>query len=273
MNFNTLVESYLTSIEEGRKLKSDKFSNFEIDTQKLNEMLDNGSFDVFLTAWADHAKYGNVSVEQIKDSIRKVSSEVEEYGIDTYADLKSTVERVTDSVYEDKGMGRKTLVDRLTKAIINLIFHKEYNLVNLDVVSQSRPEPEDEMTGLSEVENAVVEYIDHSEEPVTLDILNKHFSGANTIIDSLVEKKIVSVNPDGVITLVGNLSGLEDLDNDTENPLNADEDVRDTFSRTFRSSGQAEDEYGSSMGDIFNNPESMGGWNKRRYWGRHNPED
>jgi hypothetical protein len=230
MNFNTLVENYLVDLEEGRMQKSDKFSNFEIDTQTLNDKLENGSFDVIITAWSNHSKYGNITTEQLKNVIREVSNNVEEYGISTYEDLKSTVENITDNVYENKGIKRKTLVDRLTKAVINLIFHKEYDLVNLNV-TPVRQDSEDELTGLTEVENAVVDYIEHSEEPVTLDVLNRNFSGADSIVDTLTQKGIVVVNQNGVITLVN--KAFEGELRDGEDPLEADEDVRTSFFKTM----------------------------------------
>jgi len=268
MKFDILVEQHLKLLSEAGVSRSSKFSNIEIDADRLLEKLNAGDFDILINSWANNKKYGNVSEENIKQVIAKLAEDIKTYEISNFEDLKDTVESITDDIYSDKGFRRQSFVARLSSSIAGLVMHKEYELVSVLPPKQERQE-EDALTGLTEVENAVVDYIDHSEEPVTLEILNKHFSGADSIIDTLAQKGIVAVNTQGIITLV-NRTPEGEL-KDKENPLDADEDIRTSFSRSMRQRDQ--DAYDSSMGDIFSNPESMSGWSKKKYWGKYKPED
>jgi hypothetical protein len=128
--------------------------------------------------------------------------------------------------------------------------HKEYELVNVKQPEQKRQE-EDALTGLTEVENAVVDYVEHSEEPVTLDVLKKHFSGADSILDSLAKKGVLAVNLQGIITVVGNT--YEGTLSDKGDPLSSDEDVRSSFSRTMGQGSDDELDYERA----FQDPESV----------------
>jgi hypothetical protein len=235
MKFDILVEQHLKILSEAGVSRTSKYSNIHINADRLLEKLEAGDFDILITSWANNKKYGNVSEENIKEVITKLVDDIKTYEISSFEDLKDTIESIADGIYSDKGFRRQSFVHRLTNSIAGLVMHKEYDLVSVLPPKQEGQE-EDALTGLTEVENAVVDYIEHSEEPVTLDILNKHFSGADSIVETLAEKGIVAVNPQGIITVVSR--AFEGELKSKENPLDADEDVRSSFSRTMGRSNE-----------------------------------
>jgi hypothetical protein len=250
MKFDILVEQHLKLLSEAGVSRSSKFSNIEIDTDRLLEKLNAGDFDILITSWANNKKYGNVSEDDIKQVITKLAEDIKTYEISNFEDLKDTVESIADDIYSDKGFRRQSFVGRLSSSIAGLVMHKEYNLVSVLPPKQERQEA-DALTGLTEVENAVVDYIERSEEPVTLDILNKQFSGADSIIETLAEKGVVAVNPQGIITVVSR--AFEGELKSKENPLDADEDVRTSFSRTMGRNTDDDFDYER----VYQDPESV----------------
>jgi len=273
MKFDILAESILSSlVNEGRLAKKSKYANISVDVDKLTEKLNAGDFEVLIKAWAGSRRYSHLSEDQIKDVIKNVASEIAEYQPSSFEELNSTIESVVDNVYANKGPHRKTYNARLTKSISNLITHKEYGLVSM--VEAPRAEENDyDLEGLTQVESAILEFISNSDTPTNVKEVNMHFSNADDIIDSLIQKGFITRDGD-VLTAsskAGSARLLDTDNNDRENPLDADEDIRTSFSRSMRQRDQ--DEYDSSMGDIFSNPESMSGWSKKKYWGKYKPED
>jgi hypothetical protein len=226
MKFDTLIENYLNVFSEAYVNRSSKYSNIEIDTEKMLEKLNAGDFDILLSTWANNPKYGNISEDVIKKLITDLASDINNYEISSFDDLKETIDSLADSIYENKGIRRQSYVERLTNSIASLVMHKEYELVTAKEPRVEKPE-EDSLTGLTEVENGVVDYIEHSEDPVTIEDLNKNFSNAQDILDSLVNKKIVFIGNDGIITLSGprNIETFEDEDEDFSSELG----LRKTF--------------------------------------------
>jgi hypothetical protein len=250
MKFDILVEQHLKILSEAGVSRSSKFSNIEINSDRLLEKLNAGDFDILITSWANNKKYGNVSEENIKQVITKLAEDIKTYEISSFEELKDTVESIVNDIYADKGFRRHSFVHRLTNSIASLVMHKEYDLVTVHPPEKERQE-EDALTGLTEVENAVVDYIEHSEEPVTLDILNQHFSGADSIIETLAGKGVVAVNTQGIITVVSRT--FEGELKSKENPLDADEDVRSSFSRTMGRNTDDDFDYEK----VYQNPSSV----------------
>lgn len=218
MKFDILVENHLKMLSEAGVSRSSKFSNIEIDADRLLEKLNAGDFDILITTWANNKKYGNISEEKIKEVISKLAEDIKTYDISSFEDLKDTIDSIADDVYSDKGFRRQSFVSRLTSSIAGLVMHKEYELVNVKQPEQKRQE-EDELTGLTEVENAVVDYLEHSEEPQTIEDLDKQFSGADSIVDSLTQKGVVYVDTQGFINLKGASGKMETMEDEDEDSL------------------------------------------------------
>lgn len=273
MKFDILAENILTSlIKEGRLAKNSKFANISVDSEKFAEKLNSGDFEVLIKAWAGSPRYSHLSENQIKEALRNVASEIAEYEPSSFEELNSTIESVIDDVYANKGPHRKTYTARLTKSISNLITHKEYGLVSLGQAPKSE-ENDYDLEGLSQVESAVLDFISNSDTLTTIKDVENQFSNGNDIVNSLIEKGFITRDGD-VLVVSDSEHGaklLDIKDDNEENPLEADDDIGTSFSRSRRENDQ--DAYDSSMGDIFSNPESMGGWSKKNYWGKYTPED
>lgn len=220
MKFDTLVENYLNIFSEAYVNRSSKYSNIEIDANKLIEKLNSGDFDILISSWANNIKYGNVSEEVIKGLINSLAKDIETYEISSFDDLKDTIDSLADDVYANKGMRRQSYVQRLTNSVAGLIMHKEYGLVTAREPRIEKPE-EDALTGLTEVENGVVDYIQQAEEPLTVDDLSKQFSNAQDIVDSLINKNVLYKDNEGFVSLSvpKNIESFEDEDEDISSEL------------------------------------------------------
>jgi hypothetical protein len=259
MKFDTLVENYITTFEEGRLAKSAKYANISINAPLLKQRLADGDFETIISSWAGHPKYGNVSDQTINGVIDKVADDVQEYEISNYDDLRSTIDSIVDGVYADKGPRRKTYTARLTSSILSLITHGEFDLVKTGAAAQREVEGEDESDDNSDVEEVVYNFVAQAEEPSRYDDVVKYITSslskeedeAKYIIDSLVSKGVL--HKEGDLLTAGDDEGfakeLEIEDEPKENdPITGRPHARDEDEDPFRYSPEAESNYRSTTG-------------------------
>ena len=254
MKFDILAESIISSLlEEGRLAKSSKFAHISVDGDKLAEKLNAGDFEILTKGWAGNPRYASLSEEEIKDVIQNVASGITESQPSSFDELRSSVESVVDNVYANKGPNRKTYNARLTKAIVNLITHKEYDLVSIGEAPRTE-EDEYDVEGLSQVESAVLDFITQAEEPTNIKDVETQFANGSTIVDSLVEKGFVNRDGDMLTASGEDGSGkLLDIDDeDEENPLDAEPEVARAFKSTMGNTREYEDDSSddTSMGYV-----------------------
>ncbi len=266
MQFDTLVETFISNlIEEGRTSNISKYSSINIDADKMSNKFAAGDFDILIKSWAGSPRYASLSEEQLKQVMSDVTAEITEMQPRSFDDLRDSVYRVVDKMYENKGARRKTYDERLTKAITNLILHKEYDLVSTGESSGedygNDIEGEDESSfdseNLTEIESAIYEFVKQADSPTSMAEVEAQFANSKDIVDSLIKKGILS--KDGSMLSVkedgDDYTPILDRDEDdfTENPLEADEDIASTFKNTF----------GRSMGDDFEDAGRTPSWRRR----------
>jgi hypothetical protein len=258
MKFDTLVENYITTFEEGRLAKSAKYANISINAPLLKQKLADGDFETIISSWAGHPKYGNVSDQTINGVVDKVADDVQEYEISNYDDLRSTIDSIVDGVYADKGPRRKTYTARLTSSILSLITHGEFDLVKTGAAAQSEVSDEDSDED-SDVEEVVYNFVAQAEEPSQYNdvvhyitsSLSKEENEAKSIIDSLVSKGVL--HREGDLLTAGEEDGfakeLEIEDEPKENdPITGKPPLRDEEEDPFKYSPEAESNYRSTKG-------------------------
>jgi hypothetical protein len=266
MQFDILVETFISNlIEEGRTSNISKYSSINIDADKMSSKLAAGDFDILIKSWAGSPRYASLSEEQLKQVMTDVTTEITEMQPRSFDDLRDSVYRVVDKMYENKGARRKTYDERLTKAITNLILHKEYDLVSTGESSgedyDNDIEGEDESSfdseNLTEIESAIYEFVKQADSPTSMAEVEAQFANSKDIVDSLIKKgflnkegSMLSVKEDG-----DDYTPILDRDEDdfAENPLEADEDITSTFKSTF----------GRSMGDDFEDAGRTPSWRRR----------
>lgn len=261
MKFDKFVNNIMTSlVEEGRMPKSSKFSNINVDTKKLSEKLSSGDFDVLLKGWSDNSRYGNISETELTDTLSKVSSKIETYQPSSLSDLNGAISSVADELYATKGPRRKTFTERLTKAISNLILHKEYGLVTVGSgIASSQDEDDEEIStmkkntseydveGMSERESAIYEFIKQSDNPTTKQEIESQFPQSLDVVNGLIRKGFITKENDTYsaktetdYTPVLDINDEEEIE---EDPFEVDPDARSTFKQTFGDTRSDEGEW------------------------------
>lgn len=254
MKFDVLAESIISSlVNEGRLAKASKFANISVDADKLAEKLDAGDFEILTKGWAGNPRYASLSEDEIKDVIKNVATQIAEYQPSSYQDLNSTIEGVVDNVYANKGPNRKTYNARLTKAIANLITHKEYGLISIGEAPKTQ-ENEYDIEGLSQVESAVLDFITQADVPTNIKDVEAQFANGSDIVDSLVEKGFVKREGD-ILTASDSEEGgkvLDVEDEDEEDPLEAEPDVARAYRSTVGNTRSYDDDSSddTSMGYV-----------------------
>ena len=254
MKFDVLAESIISSmVNEGRLPKSSKYSNISVDADKLVEKLNAGDFEILTKGWAGNPRYAGLSEDEIKEVIQNVASEIGQYEPSSFDELNSTVEGVVDNVYANKGPNRKTYNARLTKAIVNLITHKEYGLVTIGEAPKAQ-ENEYDVEGLSQVESAVLDFITQADVPTTIKDIESQFANGSNVVDSLIEKGFVKRDGDTIVPSDAQEGGrvLDTEDEDEEDPLEVEPDIARTYRSTVGSSRSYDDDEGGdgSMGYV-----------------------
>ena len=180
MRFNVLAESIISDmLSEGRMSKVSKYSSIGVDTEKMLEKLNAGDFDIILKSWVGSPRYAGLTEEEIRSIVSGVVSNITENNPSSFDELSDSIMSVVDRAYQDKGPRRKTYNERLTKAIRNLILHKEYELIkngesnSIDTSSESEEMSDDQkpvfdIEGLTSIESAVYEFIKQADNPTSI---------------------------------------------------------------------------------------------------------
>jgi hypothetical protein len=261
MRFNVLAESIINDmVSEGRMSKVSKYSSIGVDAEKMLEKLNAGDFDIILKSWVGSPRYAGLTEEEIRNIVSGVVSNIAETNPSSFDELSDSIMNVVDKAYQDKGPRRKTYDDRLTKAIRNLILHKEYDLIktgdsnSIDTSSESEEmsdeqKPTFDIEGLTSIESAVYEFIKQADNPTSISELSETFDDPEGITASLLQKGLIKKEGSNFVASEdSDMTNILDTDDDfEENPLEADSDVASTFKDTFGRQGS--EEYGDA-GDM-----------------------
>jgi hypothetical protein len=261
MRFNVLAESIINDmVSEGRMSKVSKYSSIGVDTEKMLEKFNAGDFDIILKSWVGSPRYAGLTEEEIRNIVSGVVSNIAETNPSSFDELSDSIMNVVDKAYQDKGPRRKTYDDRLTKAIRNLILHKEYDLIktgesnSIDTSSDSEEmsdeqKPTFDVEGLTSIESAVYEFIKQADNPTSISELSETFDDPESITASLLQKGLIKKEGNNFVASEdSDMTNILDTDDDfEENPLEADSDVASTFKDTFGRQGS--EEYGDA-GDL-----------------------
>ena len=250
MKFDILVENIIKDlVTEGRTPKSLKYANIRVDSDKMLEKLNAGDFDIILQSWEGTPRYGNLSKETLKDVVAKVAENIKEMEPNSFSELRDNIESVVDQFYINKGPKRKTYDERLTKAVTNLILHKEYELVSSAEPTISHEEEEEkshDIENLSNIESAVYEFVSKADGPTTEQEIEAQFPQSKTIVDSLIEKGFLEKFDDKITAKEKGVDEVPLLDiedeDEEEDPLNIDSDITSTFKNTFGKSRESDEE-------------------------------
>lgn len=253
MKFDNLVESFINGlVNEGRTSNISKYSYINVDADKMLNKLHSGDFDILIKSWAGSPRYAGLSEEELNDVMADVTSEISEMKPDSFDDLRSTIFNAVDKVYQNKGARRKTYDERLTKAITNLIIHKEYGLISTEKPEdyeedgQGKEKAEYDIEGLSPAESDIYEFIKQADEPTSTVEIQQQFPNSQDIVDSLISKGFIE--KEGNIFSVKEKEGadltMEPEEDFEENPLEADEDVASTFKSTFGRNNEEDEDAG-----------------------------
>lgn len=206
MNFDTLAESIISSltvVEEGRLKKDYKYSNISVNADKLLSKLHAGDFEPLIKSWSDHSRYGSLTQQQVTDVIDKVGQEIKEMEPASYSELRGAIQAVADEAYRDKGPRRKTFIERLTKAISNLITHKEYDLVSVGTGTPTLEvddQAEEEGSEMSKLETAIYNFVDQSETPTTAQEIEAQFPASQDTVEAMVSKGLLNKQGDAFVS-------------------------------------------------------------------------
>jgi hypothetical protein len=261
MRFNVLAESIISDmLSEGRMSKVSKYSSIGVDSEKMLEKFKAGDFDIILKSWVGSPRYAGLTEEEIRNILSGVISSITERNPSSFDELSDSIMSVVDNAYQDKGPRRKTYNERLTKAIRNLILHKEYDLIktgestSIDDSLESEEESDEQkptfdIEGLSQIESAVYEFIKQADNPTSISELSETFDDPESVTNSLIQKGLIKREGSNFVTAEdSDMTNILDTDDDFEgNPLEADSDVASTFKDTFGRQGS--EEYGDA-GDI-----------------------
>lgn len=252
MKFDILVENIIKDlVNEGRTPKSSKYANIKVDADKMLQKLNDGDFDVFIKSWSGSPRYANLDEETLKRAIQQSAENIKEMEPNSFSELRDNIMNIVDSFYENKGPKRKTYDERLTKAITNLILHKEYELVSMTEPVPTAQEEEErtmDLENLTKIESAIYEFVSRADGPSTMEEIEAQFPQSDTIVDSLVEKGFLERMGNTVVAKENGLSGggftpildTED-EEEEEDVLSADPDVTSSFKNTFGKSSQLDD--------------------------------
>jgi len=273
MKFDILAENIIYTIEEGRFKKEEKFSNIEVNGEELQNLLNSGALDSHLENLANKARYSNLSAEQLKQIISEITEEIKISQPSSFEELKDSIQTVADSVYSDKGSKRKTLVDRLTKSVGNIILSPSLGVVSQgEIVRKSENKPESNNLKAHEIE--LINFINQSEEPTTYEQAVEHIAHNFAVETEDAEQIVKKIMASGAITREGDFLAVNDeyvaseedkepsseeeiekairKDNqdyegdeeEYENPLSFDREVDDTYRKTR---GSDSDYYDSNL--------------------------
>lgn len=244
MKFDILVENIINDLlAEGRMAKTAKYANIRVDSDKMLQKLNDGDFDIIIKSWSGNPRYANLSEETLKEVVRKVGENIKEMEPSSFSELRGNIESIVDEFYVNKGPKRKTYDERLTKAVTNLILHKEYDLISMGEPT-IQPQTEEgeqkekyDIENLSSTESAIYEFVSKADEPTSVQEVENQFPQSSEIVNSLIEKgflervgnNLVAKEQESVFTPV--------LDTDEEedeiDPLSVDPDITSTFKNTF----------------------------------------
>jgi hypothetical protein len=241
MKFDNLANNIISEmLEEGRTAKNLKYANISIDSDKMLEKLNSGDFDVIVNSWSGSPRYANLSEDSIKQLLSSVVEGIKTRNPSDFDELRNAVNMSVDSVYQNKGDRRKTYTDRMTKAVVNLILHDEYNLVVPGENTSDMPEEEEgESEEMTSLESAIYEFVKQSDVETSLSDVEAQFNDSKEVVDSLIKKGLLKKegNTLSVIEDDGSFTPtleIDDADSEFEDPLEADQDIKSTFKNSFK---------------------------------------
>jgi hypothetical protein len=263
MNFDLLAEHIISTIEEGRPQKTEKYSSIVVDGEKLKQMLESGDLDSAIESLSNNPRYANLAPEKIKEILTNISNEIEEYQPTSFDELKSTFESAIYNAYAHMGPRRKTFVDRLTRSLGNVVLKADGVVSKGEETTKASSREENILdTELTEIESSLFDYIRNADSETTTEEAIRYVTGnfqleeedAVDTINSLINKGVLT-NEDGILvpkeeTTSSTAIEDEDIENDDEDSFaNYSRGAEDAFKhapeveRNYRSTRSGDEDF------------------------------